>query len=1111
MTNNIPQIMTLSANNIFEYCEKKENNYLFDINNKISYRYVVKQIADFNECPLYHQILFETQKRSGDTSDSSWLLDKLIIVDFEKIFQFLEKEDVDKQQYLEQQYLEKNVQDLIENGLDIQYEKDRLVHFIPFDKSGNMSRNSRITFIREDYFQDMNKRLNLGIDFSQISVVLSKYYAYRGLYLSSSKRIDHEDIKITPETLIIINEKRVNGNGSYLLGRGNEINIPIVTAEEIVTAEGKESGNTNKSNWKFKDAEIKAREYVQTPFDGVGMISPEYAGRINEKLHISGATSFQVRMPFIKGMLHKVNFKSFIEEYDEEGWEEKKYDYVDAFGITRNLKEAHILLTESMFKGMKWIKEYCDEKNIKDPMEFYCDALNKYRHSLYVGGTNLPYGHSKYTHLSYQMVNTLKLSDEEFEKVMKSTKEFVKDPLQYVKEWNSEEAIDFEDSDRKKLESKTPTWKKAVIKDETFQNDIYIAEQLKNIQKGLITKIANGKIPVIGQTRYLCRDLMPLLALLLKNPKKVGEFYRRCLFMRFYLPLGKKDAGIFKGNKNYKYSGYAAFFRSPHLARNEECLLQPFLKPGDEETFFRTDKMPTQEQYERYVEMYGKYFRHLTGVVMVPRGSTVPLCLGGADFDGDLVQVVFDETVVQAVHDGCYANEWLKRELPIIKIPETKAKEETVPKQVPYEHIRNTFSNSIGLISNEAISIAQKEYSSDEPSEGKLACWMCTLLTGLDIDAAKNGKHPDLSMLLSQDIPKSGYLKFIKQFEALRSDDGYKFDNLCVKNDKVIEVSLKNSKKNPAVFVLPEEPNTGTKVNQLPVLFAEEYIAYQNKLREKKEKGNTRCSPFRPFKNNAYGDDDKVREFKEKYDSIIRIYSFYKTNLLTCLKIEKNNENHGEENLYELILKIYDKENAEYLWKEIIPELERKLESAIVNDINDIKKNFNEVKWQFQPQEEREKKLDDIIGSEVSDSLSDAEKNLLFHFNQGGYKILWHLIDIIKGKRVEEFETIKARVEEKNKDLSEKEKKGEFAKRLEEVVKAYYDSNLKNVDLRLYKICIERLRKLVEDTSLSPESKVGIMYQVTAKSSTRRKIFWDLFSWEEIEKCLKTEEDENAK
>ena len=37
------------------------------------------------------------------------------------------------------------------------------------------------------------------------------------------------------------------------------------------------------------------------------------------------------------------------------------------------------------------------------------------------------------------------------------------------------------------------------------------------------------------------------------------------------------------------------------------------------------------------------------------------------------------------------------------------------------------------------------------------------------------------------------------------------------------------------------------------------------------------------------------------------------------------------------------------------------------------------------------------------------------------------------------------------------------------------------------------------------------MYQVTSKSSTRRKIFWDLFSWEEIEKCLKTEEDENAK
>ena len=43
------------------------------------------------------------------------------------------------------------------------------------------------------------------------------------------------------------------------------------------------------------------------------------------------------------------------------------------------------------------------------------------------------------------------------------------------------------------------------------------------------------------------------------------------------------------------------------------------------------------EKFKKYLTLYDKYFGKLTGIVMVPRGSAVPLCLGGADFDGDLV------------------------------------------------------------------------------------------------------------------------------------------------------------------------------------------------------------------------------------------------------------------------------------------------------------------------------------------------------------------------------------------------------------------------------------------------------------------------------------------
>lgn len=68
-----------------------------------------------------------------------------------------------------------------------------------------------------------------------------------------------------------------------------------------------------------------------------------------------------------------------------------------------------------------------------DPMEFYCNALKKYDHALYISGTNLPYGQSKYTHLSYQMINTLDFSETQFEHILNSHCSFIKNPINYLK------------------------------------------------------------------------------------------------------------------------------------------------------------------------------------------------------------------------------------------------------------------------------------------------------------------------------------------------------------------------------------------------------------------------------------------------------------------------------------------------------------------------------------------------------------------------------------------------------------------------------------------------------------------------------------------------------
>ena len=86
--------------------------------------------------------------------------------------------------------------------------------------------------------------------------------------------------------------------------------------------------------------------------------------------------------------------------------------------------------------GKEWLETYCDEHKIEDPMRYYCDAIAKYNHGFYVSGTNLPYGHSRYTHLSYQTINTLAFDDEQFERIMEGHAKFIKEPIEFLKNWD---------------------------------------------------------------------------------------------------------------------------------------------------------------------------------------------------------------------------------------------------------------------------------------------------------------------------------------------------------------------------------------------------------------------------------------------------------------------------------------------------------------------------------------------------------------------------------------------------------------------------------------------------------------------------------------------------
>ena len=842
-------ILKLNAKKLLTCCGDK-NTFTVNLDKDSIYNAVVDQLLTMDSCALFDQFMLVLEQEATDEINDS-LLREIVIVDFTEIYKEKSSESI-----------KSKVEHIIEKGFVIK-NGDKQIQMIPFDKSGNMSRNCRISFINAERLDEMNKRLNLDIDFSNIAVNLSKYYAYRGLYLSTSTRIEHPNFIINPETFIVLDDK-INPNEDLHYGK-----------EKVVLSANVDDRINGEIDVKYEEPKEIKKEEIKVPFDGQGFISIDYAGYINEVLSTDGKRigAFQIRLPFAKGMLYDVDFHGFLNEYDEnyQAYNDTPYFITDAFGIKRDLKKAQIILTKSMFKCAEWLKEYCKTQDVSDPMQFYCDQLNYYKHALYVSGTDLPYGHSKVTHLSYQYLNTLCLDEEQFQKLISNHISYIENPVKYIELCNGFRAAD--DDSSHKAEYLFPNWQRAVIANPAFSKLKHIKGQLTNIQASLITKLAFGKIIVEGQTRYFARDLLFMLLMLIQTEsikdKYKGEF--KLFSYRFFLPQGE-------GNLiHLDFEKWYGFLRSPHLSRNEEAALKPF-------TVFGGTSL-----------IYNKYFGHLTGTVIVGMESLDPMALGGADFDGDLVCIVADRNVADAIMKGYDKNE--DKAIPYIKIPSPSAtdKEETVPHTIPFSLIDSTFSNRVGIISDAAISIGQDEYGKKTTHASGLTCAQCTILTGLEIDAVKNGCRPNIDVC--SNIKPCAYLKFKKAFEKLRKRKDYHFNHL--KTDE------KMQREGKSYFLSLDGANRinytkekGTCINELPILFKEN-------LDTKLNIPYNKTSKYFEFPKS----DVDPKEFARQCQNIIDIYSYYCTIQRRIAKKIKAEYNHFT-NIENLLWTQYDEEKV---------------------------------------------------------------------------------------------------------------------------------------------------------------------------------------------------------
>ena len=266
-------IYELSAKAVISYAVQRDGKYVFELDHSSTMK--CKNPGATHEQSsnaLFHQILCETYGRGENSSASKYastkLDDAIFYMDFSGIF--------DVRGNSGRQILRKaKARDMFRpEGITLTIGSTPY-RYVAFERSGNMSRNGRLSFIRADLYERVRRRIMLGMHIGQCQ--LSKLYAYNGLMMSTGVRVEDVGIDIPSRVIVIDNPVRTAPN------------VNVITVED--------DGAQN-STRKYERVEKRADINI-TCFDGEGLISTQYAEAIDERLcgeHVH--TSFQIRLPY---------------------------------------------------------------------------------------------------------------------------------------------------------------------------------------------------------------------------------------------------------------------------------------------------------------------------------------------------------------------------------------------------------------------------------------------------------------------------------------------------------------------------------------------------------------------------------------------------------------------------------------------------------------------------------------------------------------------------------------------------------------------------------------------------------------------------------------------
>lgn len=989
----------------------------------------------------------------------------IVFVNFDKVKSGLHKEDEEKTKICKK---------LFSGGFDMTFtdysdpKKSVVIHYVRFEKSNSMSKNSTIAFIRSDYEKALGRRIKLGLELK--SCYISKFHAYKGLCFSSGVRVDPSELPMA--------EYRLVDNQKVLVPHIIVVNDIAHTATNIVckdltkSPKDKQPKNGIETAWDLTEKHIKESQKVILD-DGAGFISKDYAKKLAKAIGAKGeaaATSFQFRIPFGKGVLHGVDFHGFFNEIVH-GTKIK-----DAFGVTHNIDDVHIILTRSQFKAFNWfmMTSAKTEEGAAKVWENYLIHYLNYGHAFYVVNTN-PIDRKKpmVTKLNYQILHTLPINAEGFKSIVDDSidnyrmlkKDLNAQLVEYLdlsEKVKEVEYIDYEenvgendhtDSAEQNSEEKRPekpsAIKSVLEKEPRLIGMPYFSSQLRDIANSKRRDYLIGRLLIKGRLKMMAPDLLYLLYRIardncccytgdhdsakLKKWWNTGEGASEHLHEQsFYSPVGE-----FKDGNEY------ALFRNPHISRNEHSVAQAYIPDPQ--------------------SVRARYFGHLQGVAMINPAGLIQERLQGADYDGDIMRIIDNEHYVRAAKEAS--------QLPLLLMPVIESKEKMITDENEWNTVIATFTNRVGKVSNCAFTNAVNAYNenSDLNSEARdnaaKTVEKLAILTGLEIDSAKNGFRP-LIPLNELNVSTNRYFIELKN---------------VIKKNEYKQKDLEN-------MLRPVEENAAN-INNLP------YMVYHSTIMKAKKSSREAENNIFNFKNVSINSD-----IEHKISSLLTAYINVIKNIGSASYASKRSNVDYGDSIYQILIRQHDDAVAHNLYKRL------KAMFVLCSDNLVLISMYHDAishEWVFSNREDRRERLKEILAKAGVDSTDDISAALC-DFRSKGYDLLAYAIQYRLGEIAKEsVSTVGDSPEKKARDKMEFKRAalGLFFNR-EQIVDNESEMNNDGIDSLFDDFCVnydcfgkqlskavrgkdfQKAKRLLEKANL-PECALDIMNSLADKKAEK--------------------------